>query len=81
VFTGFAGVVGFSCLRFNLLKRSLMVLSMAAVPRSVVSMIGSRVLWSLGGEQMNSGSLLTLSRDEIEGQDVMIRLVDLRRPI
>jgi uncharacterized membrane protein len=58
VFLGFSGVIGSCSLRLSPLKRLLMVLSIVAVVRS-------RVSWFLGSEQMNSRSLLTLSRDEV----------------
>jgi hypothetical protein len=45
VFAGFMGVAIPSCPRFSPSKRSLMVWSMAVVPRSVASVVGSRVLW------------------------------------
>jgi hypothetical protein len=64
-FTGFVGAGGFSGPRLSPSKSLLMVWSRAVVPRSVASVVGSRVSWFLGGEQMNSESLLTLSQDEV----------------
>jgi hypothetical protein len=65
VSTRFAGVISSSGPRLSPPKRLLIVWSIAVVPRRLVSVIGSRVSWFLGAEQMNSESLLTLSRDGV----------------